>query len=191
MTTPAELPGRLPPPWLVIGVGNPLRGDDGVAWRLLAELEPGVSGLRLERRHQLSPELAADLAAATAVLFIDAWRPSAPPAAAAPAQPNGSAPSRSQPSGAALTPQLLPLRPIPAAAAGGWCLSHGLGAAALLAVSSALYGASPCAHQLLIPAHRCDHSLALSARLQRDLPAARRLLALWLQAVGAERGGEA
>ena len=51
---------------LVIGIGNPLRGDDGVgAW--LAEQ---VSGLCLQ---QLTPELAADLAELEAVLFIDAW----------------------------------------------------------------------------------------------------------------------
>ena len=51
---------------LVIGIGNPLRGDDGVGG-LLAEQVGGRSV------QQLTPELAAELAELEAVLFIDAW----------------------------------------------------------------------------------------------------------------------
>ena len=51
---------------LVIGIGNPLRGDDGVG-ALLAE---PVGGRCVQ---QLTPELAAELAELEAVLFIDAW----------------------------------------------------------------------------------------------------------------------
>jgi hydrogenase maturation protease len=51
---------------LVIGIGNPLRGDDGIG-ALLAEQAGGRSV------QQLTPELAADLAELEAVLFIDAW----------------------------------------------------------------------------------------------------------------------
>ena len=59
--------------WLVIGIGNSLRRDDGIgpwmaeqveAWRL-----PDVTTRSV---HQLTPELAADIAAAEAVLFLDA-----------------------------------------------------------------------------------------------------------------------
>jgi hydrogenase maturation protease len=56
---------------LVIGIGNPLRGDDGVGWHL-------VAGLGL-RRHQLTPELAETVAAAERLLVVDAWL--APPGA--------------------------------------------------------------------------------------------------------------
>jgi hypothetical protein len=56
---------------LLIGIGNPLRGDDGVGWHLVGE-----RGLC---RHQLTPELAEALAAAERVLFVDAWL--APPGA--------------------------------------------------------------------------------------------------------------
>ena len=59
---------------LVIGIGNPLRGDDGVG-ALLAE---PVGGRCVQ---QLTPELAAELAELEAVLFIDAWLA---PAGAAP-----------------------------------------------------------------------------------------------------------
>lgn len=59
---------------LVIGIGNSLRGDDGVG-ALLAEQVGGRSV------QQLTPELAAELAELEAVLFIDAWLA---PAGAAP-----------------------------------------------------------------------------------------------------------
>ena len=51
---------------LVIGIGNSLRGDDGVG-ALLAEQVGGRSV------QQLTPELAAELAELEEVLFIDAW----------------------------------------------------------------------------------------------------------------------
>jgi len=171
MSTELSLPDRLPPPWLVIGVGNPLRGDDGVAWELLAELEPAPCGLRLRPLHQLTPDLAADLAAVAAVLFVDAWRPPA--------------------SGRRTGPRLLPLPVCRPAVATAWSLSHGLQPAELLALSGLLYGLQPCAHQLLVPAHRLEHRLGLSSRQRRQLPAARRLLGRWLQAVGAQGAGRA
>lgn len=57
---------------LVIGIGNALRGDDGVG----ALLADQVGGRSVQ---QLTPELAAELAERQAVLFIDAWL--APPGA--------------------------------------------------------------------------------------------------------------
>jgi hydrogenase maturation protease len=58
---------------LVVGYGNPLRGDDGigphVAGRIAARGFPGVRVLSLV---QLVPELAADLAGARLVVFVDA-----------------------------------------------------------------------------------------------------------------------
>ncbi|KEF41986.1 MAG: hypothetical protein ER33_08290 [Cyanobium sp. CACIAM 14] len=50
---------------LLIGIGNPLRGDDGVGWHL-------VAGLGLQC-HQLTPELAETVAAAERLLVVDAW----------------------------------------------------------------------------------------------------------------------
>lgn len=58
------------PKHLVIGIGNPLRGDDGVG-ALLAEQVMGAVDARAVQ--QLTPELAAELARRDAVLFIDAW----------------------------------------------------------------------------------------------------------------------
>ena len=61
--------GRL----LIIGYGNPLRGDDGVGWQIadpLARLA-GDSATVLTV-HQLTPELAEPISGADLVVFIDA-----------------------------------------------------------------------------------------------------------------------
>jgi hydrogenase maturation protease len=62
-------PGRL----LVIGYGNPLRGDDGVGWRIADQLAKlaGDSATVLTV-HQLTPELAEPISSADLVVFIDA-----------------------------------------------------------------------------------------------------------------------
>jgi hydrogenase maturation protease len=59
---------------VIIGYGNPLREDDGLGWRaadLLAS-HPGLGEAEIIQRHQLTPELAEDLAEAAPVLFMDA-----------------------------------------------------------------------------------------------------------------------
>jgi hydrogenase maturation protease len=131
---------------LVIGIGNPLRGDDGIG----ALLADQVGGRSVQ---QLTPELAAELAELEAVLFIDAWL-----------APAGAAARLTQIS--------------PAVGAVG---SHRLEPAQLLAISQALYGRSPQAHLLRVPAYGFDHGTALSAELQAALPAARALLHQWMR----------
>jgi hydrogenase maturation protease len=59
---------------LVVGYGNPLRGDDGVGWhaaKLLAT-DPRLDGARVLAHHQLTPELAADVSRASLVVLVDA-----------------------------------------------------------------------------------------------------------------------
>lgn len=66
--------GRWPRiPYLLIGYGSPLRGDDAVG-ALLAErlAERSRRGRRVIVAHQLLPEHAADLAQARVVIFADA-----------------------------------------------------------------------------------------------------------------------
>ena len=59
---------------LVIGLGNPLRGDDSAGQRaaelLYHCLEPGAADIRL--CHQLTPELAEPLSRASLAVFVDA-----------------------------------------------------------------------------------------------------------------------
>jgi hydrogenase maturation protease len=75
---------------LLIGYGNPLRGDDGVGWHVADAVRAvlragetavvgvdgtaagGVSRLRIMTEHQLTPELASDVAASGVVVFVDA-----------------------------------------------------------------------------------------------------------------------
>lgn len=59
---------------LVLGVGNPLRGDDGVGaavvQRLVGRLPAGAVELRTVQ--QLTPDLAADMAGVELVVIVDA-----------------------------------------------------------------------------------------------------------------------
>lgn len=136
----------------MIGIGNPLRGDDGVG-ALLAEQVGGRSV------HQLTPELAADLAPLQRVLFIDAWltpeHPGPPP-----------------------QPRLdtLPAQTTSAGSGG----SHHLDPGQLLAITAALYGRAPTASWLRIPGHSFSHGKDFSRGLQASLPAGRLLLRRWL-----------
>ena len=59
---------------LVVGYGNPLRTDDGVGWHVAERLadDPRLEGVAVLRRHQLTPELALDISAASRVVLVDA-----------------------------------------------------------------------------------------------------------------------
>jgi len=61
---------------LVIGYGNPLRGDDGVGPVIAEELAKRLcdpdSKIQVVACHQLNPELAEPIAETRAVIFIDA-----------------------------------------------------------------------------------------------------------------------
>src|ERR1700694_1773272 len=58
---------------LIIGIGNPLRSDDGLGWAVADQLSQGGNvGCDIRRVHQLTPELAQLMAAANLVVMIDA-----------------------------------------------------------------------------------------------------------------------
>lgn len=68
---------------LLIGYGNELRGDDALGPQVAravaqAIAAPSAAGVRVIDSHQLTPELAADLAAVAIALFVDARIPDAP-----------------------------------------------------------------------------------------------------------------
>ncbi len=56
---------------ILIAVGNTLRRDDGVAHRVLELLEP-PPGVVFRSCHQLTPEMAEEIAPADTVIIIDA-----------------------------------------------------------------------------------------------------------------------
>jgi len=58
---------------LVVGYGNALRRDDGVALRVAAAVASlGLAGVHVETAHELLPELAELVARAERVVFVDA-----------------------------------------------------------------------------------------------------------------------
>jgi hydrogenase maturation protease len=64
---------------LIVAYGNPLRCDDGIAWRAADALEGKFSEDEVEilRLHQLAPELAETASHFKWVIFVDAAAPSA------------------------------------------------------------------------------------------------------------------
>ena len=61
---------------LIIGIGNPLRGDDGLGWDVAGELSSELrrDDVQVLATHQLTPELSDLVSRAELVLFIDATR---------------------------------------------------------------------------------------------------------------------
>ena len=59
---------------LIIGYGNPLRGDDGVGWEVASRLAATIpeEAAHIMTVHQLTPELAESVSEAELVIFIDA-----------------------------------------------------------------------------------------------------------------------
>jgi len=181
--------GRGPASSLLIGIGNPLRGDDGVgpwlvetwgrrrAWRgEVRGAQRGEGGellarLQLRVVDQLLPELAADLATAGRVLFVDASR--VVPGAGSRLLSFAAAERRAEGGAGWGTP--------------GWTPGHHLAPAVLLQLTECLYGRVPAAHSLLIPATAFAATdpgggpARFSASVRIALPRAWQLLDQWLQ----------
>lgn len=159
---------------LVIGYGNTLRGDDAVGPLVAEQVAiwnwPDVRSLPV---HQLTPELAAEIAQVEAVFFIDA----------AIAQPTQSPPElgdlgfdvSAQPNVGEcnadeyffnLTPHHIQ-RLFPDSTPSS--LDHTWTPGILLQLAKLLYGATPIAYQLLIPARQFDYGQPLSTIAQSGL----------------------
>lgn len=61
---------------LIIGYGNPLRGDDGLGWEVAGRLAANIADQSVEIRtvHQLTPDLIEPISQAELVIFVDASR---------------------------------------------------------------------------------------------------------------------
>ena len=104
---------------LVIGYGNPLRGDEGIGWRVIQKLAKHALNKDCEiiACRQLTPELAEQVSKAELVIFINAEEGKSPGAIQKRAvSPHGEPPPS---------------------------FSHGLEPHTLLACAQALYGFSP------------------------------------------------
>ena len=147
-----------PPPWLMLAVGNPSRGDDALGPLLLERLrDAGIEAagdVELLSDHQLQIENALDLQGRQAVLFVDAAR-----------------------SGTCAGFSLNPI--VPDAVASPF--THALGAPALLEVTARVAGAAPPAWQLAIEGKSFGLGEALSPLASRHLEAAVDAAQDWLR----------
>jgi hydrogenase maturation protease len=153
-------------PLLLIGYGNPLRQDDGLGWRIAMAIEAlGLPDLQVLAAQQLTHELAAPIALAEAVVFVDA--------AYGESTANGSAQG--------IGPLALkPLHHNPQAPnPGPQTFSHQLTPQALLVLAGELYGHQPAALELLVPAQWDGHGEGFSPCAAAALPTAMALLVGW------------
>jgi hydrogenase maturation protease len=128
---------------VIIGYGNPLRCDDGIAWHAARCLREKLPFALIVSVHQLNPELAAMAAEADGVLFLDAARCGEPgeiSCARVDPEPNGSQ------------------------------SSHWLTPGQVMALCSQLYNVTPRALVLSVAGACFDHGDTLSAQLTSALP---------------------
>jgi hydrogenase maturation protease len=155
--------GRVAPaPALVIGYGNPLRGDDAVGQEVAAAVARwGLPGVRALAVHQLTPELVEPLARARLAVFVDAY----------PARDGGGVNVRrlGRPHG-------------PAA------LGHTGDPRFLLGLARALYGGHPPAWLVTVPGFEFGFGEALSPTARDGVRGALRQVARLLRVAGAPRG---
>jgi hydrogenase maturation protease len=145
---------------LVVGYGNPLRGDDGAGWRAaeLLEADPRAAGAQVVVCHQLTPELAEDVSQADLVVLVDA----------------SSECSRATASRAGA----VAVRSIQATHAGGSgqtalssLFSHHIDAERLLQISGDLYGRCPPAVMVTIQVADVAGGTTFSEPVEASLPA--------------------
>jgi hydrogenase maturation protease len=131
---------------LVIGWGNPARGDDGLAWHALEQLatEPLGEDVAVILRHQLTPELAERVRWAARVIFVDA--------------------SAHDPPGQIRCHRLIPGRREAAA------FSHHLTPGTLLTLTQTLFGRCPEAFSLSVGGADFTFTEALSPQVRSSLP---------------------
>lgn len=131
---------------LIVGYGNPLRGDDGLGWHAaqrLSEILPQTSA-EIVTLHQLTPELAESVSQADLVILIDAG---------CDGQPGTFSCQAVQPR------EILPTS-----------FTHDFDAAALLTLTNLLFGHCPPAYLLTITAEAFGYEERLSPSVEAALP---------------------
>jgi hydrogenase maturation protease len=138
---------------LVICLGNPLRGDDGLGAMVAARLAAvGVPDDSVRVVGGLLPELAADVAAADGVLFVDA--------------------------SADLAPGEVRVAPVSGTGAGArW--THSLSPADLLALTAAVYGRTPPADLVEVGGRTFEVGAPLSVEVEAAVAPVVERVARW------------
>ena len=132
---------------LIVAYGNPLRCDDGLAWRAADALEAKFSTDQVEivRLHQLAPELAEAVSRSALVIFVDAAMESDRPAGDVRCEEINSAKSESR-------------------------FTHHLSPQAVLSLAAQLYNARPRAFSVTLTGQCFDHGESLSPPVAAALP---------------------
>jgi hydrogenase maturation protease len=132
---------------LVVGYGNTLRGDDGIGWQAAVHMaeDPRLAGAEVLARHQLTPELAKDVAMASLVVLVDA-------------RADGD------------TPGSVRVRRVAPRPDGLTAWSHQLEPAALVGLAATLYGAVPPVYLVSVGGASFAYGAALSPALRQALP---------------------
>jgi hydrogenase maturation protease len=135
---------------LILAYGNPMRCDDGIAWRAADALAPKFSEAEVEihRLHQLTPELADTVRNFGTVIFVDA-------AACAGSQDK---------------PGTIRLEEIRGVASEPVRFSHVLSPKKVLDLAFQLYVASPGAFVITVAGENFGHGDSLSAPVASALP---------------------
>jgi hydrogenase maturation protease len=146
--------GRAMP--LLLAWGNTLRGDDGVGWHVADAVRAlaGTAPVTVITAHQLAPELAEPVAAASVVVFVDA--------------------------ACDVAPGTLAVRPVaPAMAPAPGMTQHEYHPAEVLRLARAVFGSAPAAWLITIGVADLDGGAGLSPAVSAAVPhAAARILDL-------------
>lgn len=130
---------------MVIGFGNPVRGDDGVGPAAAAAVQEAIPNLPVLTPHQLLPEHAEAVAAAAVVVFVDAADDDAPP-------------------GTVATRPVLPSERPP--------LDHALTPEGLVGLARRVFGRAPEAWLVTVRAARFAYGTTLSPQAAAAVPVA-------------------
>ena len=140
----------MPSAVLIIAYGNPLRSDDGVAWRAAAALQEIFSPEQAEilTLHQLGPELAESVSRSHCVIFVDS--------AAGPGRPGE------------IEVKELSSTNLEAAEPPGFC--HAVSPENVLGLAAQLYKATPKAFSATVVGENFHHGESLSGPVETALP---------------------
>ncbi|MGZ4789512.1 MAG: hydrogenase maturation protease [Terriglobales bacterium] len=139
---------------LIVAYGNPLRSDDGLAWRAAEQLEKKVSQPDVEilTLHQLTPEVAETCRRFQCVIFVDAA-------------------SRDEAgNGTAGEVRVRKIQTQKDSAGRATRFSHALSPDAIVDMSAQLYGANPRAFSVTMTGDDFGHGESLSATVTAALP---------------------
>ncbi len=124
---------------LVIGIGNPLRSDDGLGWTVAEQLSArSENNLQVLKVHQLTPELAEAISEVDLTILVDA--------------------------GAHGTPGTLTCDPVSVSEA-DLRFSHDVTPATLIQMAKTLYGKAPLAYLICVAGQTFEHGEFLSPEM--------------------------